>query len=140
MFGRKKNRGLSMNAFQKTQKLIGGNPGTFTPKNLPQPKRNNPNNLEVFPKVINDVDEDIPTPESSKQEDTPVQVVKQINKERKKAKKMRGIALDTFESIKSAFLLNKNKSAFIRKNKDIIKNLSSKDQKQFITIAKEHFK
>lgn len=152
MFGRNRNRGLSMNDFTARQGLIGGNPATFTPKNLPQPvvpKKafpggsklfNEKTGLKFIERPSNDVDEDKPTPESSKQEDAPVQVIKQINKERKVAKKQRGQDTMTFEGIKSKFLLHKNKSAFIRKHKDMIKKLVKEDQKKFITLAKEHFR
>ncbi len=149
MFGRNRNRGLSMSSFRQSQSLVGGNPATFTPKNLPQPtggsksfnekigKREQPTGFVI--RAQNDVDEDKPSPESSKQEDAPVQVIKAINKERKQAKKQRGQDTMSFEGIKSKFLLHKNKSAFIRKHKNIIKKLSKQDQKNFISLAKEHF-
>ena len=137
MFGRKRNRGLSMNAFQSS--LIGSNPATFTPKDLPQQKPE-PVIKQFKPAPTNDVDEDKPSPEASKQEDTPVRVIKQINKERKEAKKQRGQDTMTFEGIKAKFLLNRNKTGFIRKHKNIIKKLNKEDQKKFITLAKEHFK
>mgnify|MGYP006928232919 CR=1 FL=1 len=41
-----------------------------------------------------------------------------------------------FETIKSQFLNHKNKPLYIQKNKHIIKNLDSNDQKTFIELAK----
>ncbi len=134
MFGRKRNRGLSINDFKTTQIRSQPKPEPVIKEFKPDPVIK-----EFKPAPSNDVDEDKPSPESSKQEDTPVRVIKQINKERKEAKKQRGEDTMSFEGIKAKFLLNRNKAGFIRKHKNIIKKLNKQDQKKFIILAKEHF-
>tara|TARA_R110000787_G_scaffold235877_1_gene342577 strand:- start:2472 stop:2843 length:372 start_codon:yes stop_codon:yes gene_type:complete len=47
--------------------------------------------------------------------------------------------LDNLESLKTKFLNVKNKSLFIKKNKEKIKNLSADHQREFINLAKEYF-
>jgi hypothetical protein len=47
--------------------------------------------------------------------------------------------LNSFETLKNRFLNVKNKSLFIKRNKDKIKSLVQDEQRQFIQIAKSHF-
>jgi len=45
----------------------------------------------------------------------------------------------SFDGLKNKFLLYKNKHSFIKRNKDLILQLSKEDQRKFINLAKEHF-
>ena len=47
--------------------------------------------------------------------------------------------INDFEKLKNKFLNVKNKSLFIKKNKDKIKSLIADEQKQFIQMAKSYF-
>lgn len=45
---------------------------------------------------------------------------------------------ENFDSLKVKFLTIKNKSLFIKRNKNVIKSLPVEEQKNFILLAKEH--
>lgn len=89
----------------------------------------------------------IPKPvEDEKLEDKKLEIIEEIVEpvvefkekiEKKENKEHQDI--NDFQKIKNKFLNVKNKSAFIKRNKDKIKSLIPSDQKQFIHLAKSYF-
>ena len=86
------------------------------------------------------------TPESEQQMNIPEpvedekveEIVEPVKlKENKENKEHQDI--NDFEKLKNKFLNVKNKSLFIKRNKDKIKSLIAEEQKQFIHIAKNYF-
>ncbi len=67
----------------------------------------------------------------------PCDMKKQIKKQDKPKKEHQQI--NSLETLKNNFLNVKNKSLFIKRNKDKIKSLISEEQKEFIQIAKTYF-
>ena len=65
-------------------------------------------------------------------------VTKEVIKEIRKNNTINN-QIDTYEQLQSKFLLHKNKSNFIRRNKKSIKSLPKVEQAKFINLAKGFF-
>lgn len=53
-------------------------------------------------------------------------------------KKNSVLKVENFDSLKQKFMIHKNKSLFIQRNKNVIKSLPVAEQRDFILLAKEH--
>ena len=79
-----------------------------------------------------------PKPEDRLERDVKkVEKEEPIEKKQKEQKEHKDI--NNFETLKNKFLNVKNKSLFIKRNKDKIKSLINEEQKEFIKIAKSYF-
>lgn len=72
-----------------------------------------------------------------------LEFIQRLQKEDKKeevkqVKKDKVFKPTTFESVKSSFLLSKNKSLFIKRKREMIKSLPDSEQKEFILLARQH--
>ena len=87
-------------------------------------------------KVLEKMNE--PKPEDRLERDVKkVEKEEPIEKKQKEQKEHKDI--NNFETLKNKFLNVKNKSLFIKRNKDKIKSLINEEQKEFIKIAKSYF-
>ena len=82
-----------------------------------------------------------PKPEDRLEKDTKMIEEKEPTEVEPKEEKKRveHKMLNSYETLKNRFLNVKNKSLFIKRNKDKIKSLVQEEQRKFIQMAKGHF-
>lgn len=128
MYSKKPNR-FSIDYYRIQQEIV------YTPeeKQKEEPKEEP---KKVLQKMSNPEPEDRLEKDSQKiEKEKPKEEQKKVGNKNQKEHK----DINSFETLKNKFLNVKNKSLFIKRNRDKIKSLISDEQKQFIQMARSHF-